>query len=56
MKHYKFNADELIGWIRLCRPGSICGPQQQYLLELEEYLFNEGDKFRQSGLNVHEPK
>jgi len=26
--------------MRLLRPGSICGPQQQYLLELEDYLYN----------------
>jgi len=26
MKHYKFAAADFIGWIRLCRPGSILGP------------------------------
>jgi cell division cycle 14 len=33
MKHYKFNAADFIGWIRLCRPGSILGPQQYFMLE-----------------------
>lgn len=27
MKHYKFRATDFIGWIRICRPGSILGPQ-----------------------------
>ena len=32
MKHYQFNAADFIGWIRICRPGSILGPQQHFLL------------------------
>jgi cell division cycle 14 len=36
IKHYHFNAADFIGWIRLCRPGSILGPQQYFLLEYEE--------------------
>lgn len=31
MKHFKFPARAFIGWIRLCRPGSIHGPQNIYL-------------------------
>lgn len=31
MKHYKFPADAFIGFIRIMRPGSILGPQQQFL-------------------------
>ena len=31
MKHYKFPAEAFIGYIRICRPGSILGPQQQFL-------------------------
>jgi len=26
MKHYRFPAADFIGWIRICRPGSILGP------------------------------
>ena len=26
MKHYRFPAAAFIGWIRICRPGSILGP------------------------------
>lgn len=31
MKHYGFTAKDIIGWFRICRPGSVLGPQQQYL-------------------------
>ena len=31
MKHHKFTAKEFIAWNRICRPGSILGPQQFYL-------------------------
>jgi cell division cycle 14 len=33
MKHYKFIAPDFIGYIRLCRPGSVLGPQQQFLCD-----------------------
>jgi cell division cycle 14 len=35
MKHFDFAPSDFIGWIRLCRPGSILGPQQQFLIEME---------------------
>jgi cell division cycle 14 len=31
MKHFNFPAEAFIGYIRICRPGSILGPQQQFL-------------------------
>lgn len=41
MKHFKFPAAAFIGWIRIARPGSILGPQQYYLLDVEkQYLGN----------------
>ncbi len=33
MKHHKFTAAEVIAWLRICRPGSVIGPQQNYLEE-----------------------
>lgn len=36
MKHYHFNAADFIGWIRIARPGSILGPQQHFLIEMEK--------------------
>lgn len=35
IKHFRFTAAEAIAWIRICRPGSIIGPQQNFL---EEYV------------------
>lgn len=39
MKHFKFPARAFIGWNRVCRPGSILGPQQQFLCEMEPEMF-----------------
>ncbi|ELV10512.1 Dual specificity protein phosphatase CDC14A [Tupaia chinensis] len=36
MKHYRFTHGEIIAWIRICRPGSIIGPQQHFLEESDE--------------------
>jgi cell division cycle 14 len=34
--NYGFTALEIIGWARICRPGSVIGPQQYFLCEYEE--------------------
>ena len=34
MKHYCWKAFECIAWLRICRPGSVIGPQQQFLEKL----------------------
>ena len=36
IKNFSFTAVESMSWIRLCRPGSIVGHQQDYLVELEK--------------------
>jgi len=46
MKHYRFPAQAFIGYIRICRPGSILGPQQQFLCDVQEKYFKKGEKFR----------
>ncbi|NXG15426.1 CC14A phosphatase, partial [Grallaria varia] len=46
MKHYKFTHAEAIAWIRICRPGSIIGPQQHFLEEKQALLWLEGDHIR----------
>ncbi|ESO07006.1 hypothetical protein HELRODRAFT_77242, partial [Helobdella robusta] len=33
MKNYRFTALEAIAWLRICRPGSVIGPQQAYLIQ-----------------------
>lgn len=42
IKNYQFNAADFIGWIRICRPGSILGPQQHFLIEQEKGLKERG--------------
>lgn len=42
IKHYGFPAAAYIGWSRICRPGSVLGPQQHYLIEVEEQLMKSG--------------
>jgi len=42
MKHLRFPARAFIGWNRICRPGSILGPQQQFLVDMEAMMFQAG--------------
>uniref|UniRef100_A0A672QDV1 protein-tyrosine-phosphatase n=1 Tax=Sinocyclocheilus grahami TaxID=75366 RepID=A0A672QDV1_SINGR len=57
MKHYRFTPAEAIAWIRICRPGSIIGPQQHYLEEKQTSLWAHGDihrsKQRHEIINSH---
>lgn len=46
MKHYRMTAFEVISWMRICRPGMVIGPQQQFLEELEPVMWQEGDMMR----------
>lgn len=46
MKHYGYSAAESIALCRICRPGSIVGPQQQFLHDLEHRMKSEGDQYR----------
>ncbi|KAI9011098.1 dual specificity protein phosphatase [Gaertneriomyces semiglobifer] len=38
MKHYKFTAAEVISFLRILRPGSVVGPQQNYLQGMQTKL------------------
>lgn len=40
MQRYRFSAEEAIGWLRLCRPGSIVGQQQHYLRAKQQQLWD----------------
>ncbi|XP_077571515.1 dual specificity protein phosphatase CDC14C-like isoform X3 [Stigmatopora nigra] len=51
MKHYCMTAAEVIAWIRICRPGSIIGPQQNFVEERQNSLWAEGDIFREKMLS-----
>ncbi|KAM9500924.1 cell division cycle 14Aa isoform 1-T1 [Clarias gariepinus] len=46
MKHYRFTAAEAIAWIRICRPGSVIGPQQNFLEEKQQSMWTDGDLYR----------
>uniref|UniRef100_A0A3Q3NEA6 protein-tyrosine-phosphatase n=1 Tax=Mastacembelus armatus TaxID=205130 RepID=A0A3Q3NEA6_9TELE len=54
MKHYRLSAAEAIAWIRICRPGSIIGPQQNFVEEKQNSLWADGDIFREKMLNERE--
>jgi len=41
MKHYRFPARAFIGWSRICRPGSVLGIQQQFLVDMQGEMFDE---------------
>jgi hypothetical protein len=51
MKHHFFTANESIAWLRIVRPGSVIGPQQQYLHDQQSRMFNLGqlDRERTTG-------
>ncbi|KAF0686940.1 Aste57867_21288 [Aphanomyces stellatus] len=42
MKHFRFTAKECIGWLRLCRAGSVIGPQQQFMESIEARMWAAG--------------
>jgi len=46
MKHYRMTAKDVIGWMRICRPGMVIGPQQQFLEKLQGLMWKEGDAMR----------
>ncbi|TMS34660.1 hypothetical protein L596_002204 [Steinernema carpocapsae] len=37
MKHFRITAQESMAWIRICRPGSVIGPQQQFLIDKQQW-------------------
>ena len=42
MKHFGFPPAAYIGWIRIARPGSILGPQQNYLISMDKRMMDAG--------------
>ncbi|KAM4629390.1 dual specificity protein phosphatase CDC14AB isoform 2-T2 [Polymixia lowei] len=54
MKHYRFTAGEAIAWIRICRPGSVIGPQQHFLEEKQAALWMMGDNQHSQKAKLHE--
>ncbi|CAM9827089.1 unnamed protein product, partial [Laminaria digitata] len=54
MKHYGFTAAEAIGWMRIGRPGSVIGPQQHFLEQMEGPMQRDGAAFRRRVRTVYE--
>ncbi|XP_024114346.1 dual specificity protein phosphatase CDC14AB isoform X2 [Oryzias melastigma] len=54
MKHYRFTAGEAIAWIRICRPGSVIGPQQNFLDEKQGALWSQGDSQRSQKMKLED--
>jgi protein-tyrosine phosphatase len=48
IKHYGFTAEEAMAYIRVCRPGSVIGPQQHYLMQYAPRLLHEGHAARRA--------
>ncbi|VVC29679.1 Protein-tyrosine phosphatase-like,Dual specificity/tyrosine protein phosphatase, N- [Cinara cedri] len=46
IQHYRMTAHESVAWMRMCRPGSIAGSQQSFLVDNELMLWEKGDEFR----------
>ncbi len=42
MKHFGWPPAAFIGWIRIVRPGSILGPQQNYLNQMDQRMMDAG--------------
>eukprot|EP00002_Diphylleia_rotans_P037926 TRINITY_DN8540_c0_g1_i1.p1 TRINITY_DN8540_c0_g1~~TRINITY_DN8540_c0_g1_i1.p1 ORF type:complete len:501 (-),score=75.05 TRINITY_DN8540_c0_g1_i1:267-1769(-) len=44
MKNHRLTAPEAIAWLRICRPGSVIGPQQNFLQSVQMRLWKRGEK------------
>lgn len=54
MKHFGFSASEFIAWARFCRPGSVLGPQQEFLVSIEKSCWAWGEEFRNGEIKESE--
>lgn len=55
MKHYDFTAEEAMGYIRVCRPGSVIGPQQHFLVYQEALMRQQGSLERMRSISGPKP-
>lgn len=46
MKHFNFSARAALGYIRVCRPGSVIGPQQNFIIQQEARMHSLGVEMR----------
>jgi hypothetical protein len=55
IKHFGFSAEEAMGYIRVCRPGSVIGPQQHYLVHYGPALQRLGQEMRAAAKGLAAP-
>ena len=46
MKHHSFTPLEALGYIRICRPGSVIGPQQNFVVQQGPSMAAQGEHHR----------
>eukprot|EP00753_Platysulcus_tardus_P015968 PLAT5355.3.p1 GENE.PLAT5355.3~~PLAT5355.3.p1 ORF type:complete len:574 (+),score=129.87 PLAT5355.3:39-1724(+) len=46
MKHFGFTAEDVTSWSRICRPGSILGPQHLFLKSMQASCWQAGEQER----------
>ncbi|KAH7291860.1 hypothetical protein KP509_29G038800 [Ceratopteris richardii] len=46
MRNFRFTANEAIGYLRVLRPGSVIGPQQHFLRDMQSRMWKAGDTLR----------
>ncbi len=52
MQHLGFSARAAMGWLRVVRPGSVIGPQQDYLVQREAVMLRTASIYRRQGPNL----
>jgi len=53
MKEFDFPPEYFIGWIWIAWPGSILGPQQQFLVKSEKYYLKTRIKYDDENSSVY---
>ncbi|CAI4225774.1 unnamed protein product [Auanema sp. JU1783] len=51
MKQFGLTAAECMAWLRICRPGSVIGPQQQWLVAKQKFCWSMSNR-----KTVHNPR
>ena len=54
IKNFKIPAAPMIAWTRICRPGSIFGPQQHFLSHNESTLISAPSVFSEIDMKIDE--
>ena len=53
MRTHQFTAREAIAWLRVVRPGSVIGPQQQYLVDMQAKMWQWGSLSPEKQAHLH---